>query len=410
MMKYTNLYLRLCAVIVGILAIVSCESTVDTYSEFIGNETILDIGGPNGVSSRVGRGKVILELAISSDPRITHGTVEWTERGIDFVERFDVDRTETALDTLEIPINDVLEGSLRFTFTLFDKEENASKQLSHTRVIYGDEYEAGLIARRIDFMEAFSTLDPVIDSVSIKWNPPLEETLESIFTYTNELGVVVEEVIERDVLTSFVKGYDRSIPFSVITRYIPEPNALDTYISSESTGEFPKIEVYLDKSTWSSGNLTSDIPEVNGGFNAMHMWDGVPGTWHATLGGAKGKRLFTIALGAPAPVELTAMEWEGFGAYRPVSVKDYQVWGIDDITDADTVTDINVDADAWEAEMESKGWVKLLVSSRTQGDDSSLRKISNEYKSNFVRVVILSSFDPFNPDIAWGEFSLKGFK
>ena len=60
-MKYTNLYLRLCAVIVGILAIVSCESTVDTYSEFIGNDSVLNIGAPNGVSSQAGKDKVILK-------------------------------------------------------------------------------------------------------------------------------------------------------------------------------------------------------------------------------------------------------------------------------------------------------------------------------------------------------------
>ncbi|MCG8308965.1 MAG: hypothetical protein MI975_16335, partial [Cytophagales bacterium] len=238
---------------------------------------------------------------------------------------------------------------------------------------------------------------------------PLSETLESIVTYTDLDGKVHKIIVPGDSLQTGVKGFDRLVPFFIETRYIPEPDALDTYVSDASKGVFPEVvPVSLNKSLWGLELLSNDLPAQSGSFKLNSAWDGNPETYAATLG-VPGPHHFTIDLGVSEAIQLSEFSWAGFPPFSKVEVKNYQVWGIADITNAETAKLITVDRLGWEAEMESKGWVKLLENTREQGDEEHASAIDHKAFVKFVRIVVIDSFSPQNPDIAWGEIGLKGF-
>ena len=408
-MKYSKLYLRLYLSLLCMAALASCENTEETFEEFIQGGIISNIGAPISVTSEAGTELVNFKLAIPADPRVARGAVEWIEGGTSpMIQEFDIVRTgESGVDTIDITLSNVQEGIQQFNFTLFDNLGNASKALRHTRPIYGAIYESGLLPRRIDNAEAFAKIG--YDSVIIKWSIAIPEMMESTLTYTDLDGIEQQIVVPADVDTTKLIRYDRTIPFSVVTRYIPEPNALNTYLSISVEDLFPKVILPLDKMLWSLEPLNNDVPEISATFNLNHAWDGIEGNYGATLGGDVRPHHFTIDLGLSEPVQLAEFSWAGFPPFTQVEVRSFQVWGIDDITGAETTLDIAADRDAWEVEMVSKGWTKLVENIRVQGQEDYSTIISNTTNVKFVRIVIVDSFLPSNPDIAWGEINIKAF-
>ena len=408
-MKYAKLYFRLCMSVLCVIALAACENTEETFAEFIQGGTISDIGAPITVTSAAGTERVNFKLAIPADPRIVRGAVEWTEGGTSpIIQEFDVVRTgESGADTIDIVLTGVQEGIQQFNFTLLDSLGNSSKALRHTRPIYGAIYESGLLPRRIDHAAAFAKTG--YDSVVIKWSIAIPEMIESTLTYTDLDGIEQQIVVPKDVDTTQLIRYDRTIPFSVVSRYIPEPNALNTYLSISAEDFFPKVILPLDKTLWSLEPLNNDVPEVSGTFNLNHAWDGMAGNYGATLGGDVRPHHFTIDLGLSEAVQLAEFSWAGFPPFTQVEVRAFQVWGIDDITGAETTVDIATDRDTWEAEMESKGWTKLVENIRVQGQEDYSTVISNTTQVKFVRIVIVDNFLPSSPDIAWGEININAF-
>ena len=395
-------------------AVTSCENTEETFDQFLVSEVISNIGAPMAVASQAGTERVTFELALPADPRIVRGNVEWVQGGTPMVHEFEVIRTTSGLDTLEITLNNVEEGIKKFTFTLFDDPGNSSNSLEHTRPVYGTVYQAGLLPRRINGMEAFPKTG--FDSTSIQWSIAIAEIMETTLMYKDLDGKEHQIIIPAEETITSVERYDKSVPFSFFTRYIPEPNALDTYLSDTLQVFFPKVALPLDKSLWRVESLANDVPVETGGgfFNLNHAWDGVPDNYAAALAADFGTTAerpyhFTLDLGLSEPAQLAEFSWAGFPLGPSVEVRAYQVWGIADIADAATTTPIEDDLSAWEAEMESKGWVKLFEGIRSQGDEGHTVAIDNETVVRFVRIATLDNHLSGNPDIAWGEIGLKGF-
>ncbi len=413
-------------------AMLSCQNTEDTFEEYFSNNQVSEVGAPLAVTSRSGTGRIEFLLAISADPRIKKGIVEWVESGVEKNAEFEVNRDVSGMDTLAISLSNIEEGIKKFTFTLFDTDGRASKQLSESAMIYGSIFEADLIARRVSKMQTFSTSDPQIDSLVIEWAQALPEVLETVFVYTDqndqEQTVTVEATDERTI----IKGYNRSVNYSYKTRYIPEPEALDTYWSVPTTGEIPKIEIVLDKTLWSKVELLNDIPNINhssGDANAIvNSWG--DGNVIVEPGEGYSYRPFHFTIDLGVKTVLTEVIMDTFGPYPAVMFRRYQLWGIDDLSGAETTIDLqDVSAlseeeqqnqqkveeqrvknlAAWEEESQEKGWVKVLDDTgASQGGFSKKINVKQEFR--YLRMVVVTSFAPHIGATAWGEITLKGEK
>ncbi|MDN5211354.1 DUF4998 domain-containing protein [Fulvivirgaceae bacterium BMA12] len=416
-MKYYKFYLQLYIMILGIATIISCDDSEDTFKQFLDAENASPIGAPKGVTSQAGTERVVFKLAITSDPRIRKGTVLWGESDGNKTFEFDVNRDVSGLDTLTISLNEVEEGIKRFVFTLFDDNGNASGQLSHTRTIYGSEYESGLLARRINSVSAFPSANPAVDSAVIEWSTPLPEVLETTFTYTDQNDVEQTIVINLDETRTILLGYNRSIPYRYKTRYLPESDALDTYVSAESSGEIPKAEVDLDKSLFQFVGLPTDLPIFDpiwppGIDNPWtNVWDGDPNSITAFLG-ASNSRPAHITIDLGVTLQLSQLEVVGFLPFPSITPKEYQIWGIADLSGAETTLIAKDDLEAWQQESVNKGWTLLLDDNRLNVDDQTgfSQRIENETEVRYIRFLIIETFNPGNADTGINEISLKGFK
>lgn len=161
------------------------------------------MGAPISVSSKSGKNRIIFDLVIPADPRISNGKVEWLEGGVLKDAEFKISRTTTKIDTVEIDITEIAGGIFSFDFFLQDTKGNKSAKLSKTATVYDDEYGSLLIPRRISKLKSYATNNPEIDSVLLIWATPLKQVVNSTLKYTDNNSVLRTLAIDNSVVLQF---------------------------------------------------------------------------------------------------------------------------------------------------------------------------------------------------------------
>ena len=434
-MKYYKYNLSLCLVILlGVLVTISCESSVETYDQFLDINTVSEIGAPTDVTSVAGTGRAIFKLAIPADPRLKSGIIEWSELGQAKSEKFQIVRDTPSLDTLTLALNNLKEGSLQFSFKVFDVDGKTSKILTHGRIIYGEQYKSNLLARRFDAILTSSTDDPSVDQAVVVLSTPLPEMLDTFLTYEDQNGVEQILTLGSQETEVTILGYNREVPFKVTTEYIPEIDALDTYMSKETSGVFPKIEVFLDKALWSQVILPTDMGAVNGqpARPLSLAWDGTASPFIAEPADPSTfiRTPYTFTIDFGVSTILTRFEMQGH-PYGPVNPKRFQIWATNDISDAGGTVDLQDISDLtpeeqadfakvaekraqnlvdWEAESVDKGWTKLLDVGAAPATGFT-GNISDQNDYQYIRYVFIEEISPIpNRATAFAEITVKGLQ
>ncbi len=91
--------------------------------------------------------------------------------------------------------------------------------------------------------------------------------------------------------------------------------------------------------------------------------------------------------------------------------KEFQLWGITDVTEATPDATPRGDFDAFQAQSEEKGWVKLLdVNVNGSGTAPVVVKVNNETKVRYIRFINIQTFrnaDGGNTDTGINNFTLR---
>ncbi|WP_168796357.1 DUF4998 domain-containing protein [Flagellimonas onchidii] len=392
-----------------IIMLGACETTEETYEQFVeGGEDIV-VGKPLSIAINPGNQRANFVIEINADPKIEKGSIKWLQADNTSVsEEFDIVRTTGGQETIEIEVSNIDEGIRTFTIAMLDDNGKSSLPTEVSERIYGSVYAEELIPRSVT---SVNTLPDGTATVNFSEVIP-DGVIETIIEYTDVSGVDQTQVVANDANSATLSSYMGSTTLNVFSLYRPTQDAIDSFNSQTREFEYPRVILAADRTLWSQVSLNNDIIPVKAIWaqldNIAGTWDGDPNTYGAYAPGTDPGPHFTVSLGLDDPKALEEVSLGPWGGQANEAIIGYEVWGIADITNADTTTDFVTDPDAWRAEMESNGWVKLVETNKS-GNENHVVKVTDPTEVNFIRFVALTRSDGTSGLIGWGDLGINIF-
>jgi hypothetical protein len=129
--------------------IVSCKKA-DDFKKYAAGGEIIYTAKADSVKVYAGKKRVQLLWLLITDPTITTSKVFWKNHTDSVV--IAVNRT-TSIDTMRVFINNLPEGNYDFEIYNYDKDGNTSVKAVASGTVYGDVYNAALLARAVENAE-----------------------------------------------------------------------------------------------------------------------------------------------------------------------------------------------------------------------------------------------------------------
>ncbi len=417
--KYRNLIILLLA-----FTIFSCDKMEDNYSQYLEGGEINYSSKPLNLMGQAGFKRIQLSWDLTTVNNVKEAIIAFNDQEIK------VPVSSAQNNSVRYIVNNLEEGIYDFEVYTISNSENKSLISSAIVSSYGEKYQSGL---NIQKLENFSYDGDILN-------------FDVIGDFKNLIGYKIEYTKQNGELETkyyakgeFVEGFNvkAGSDIKIYSAYLPELTAIDTIFSNPFTYATPPKSYVLDHTLFKLANLPMDIPRFEPELPAAEQdwhnaWDGNRSTGKVFLERKNPKPSFvTIDLGVK--VQLTKFELVGFLPWPPISVKQYQLWGIGDdkdINEVATTTDIHdisslspedqSDAakvaakkaenfEAWKAESLDKGWKLLIDDNRADSEGNGFtQSITEETKIRYVRLVIIDNFSNNNPDIGLNEIIFTG--
>ncbi|WP_215223084.1 DUF4998 domain-containing protein [Echinicola shivajiensis] len=383
-----------------LILIWSCETTNETFNEFVLDGETVYVGKADSVIIGEGFNKLRFWVAINADPKISKGILKNNDET--FYHEFPVNRGKSGNDTISFDL-DIPEGEYTFGLFLLDESGNQSVRVEVPATVYGEKYKSGLINRGIKGIKSFE------NEAIIQWLSPSQGSLKSIVTYENQEGELVELEVANSDSETLLENYKRGGELWVKGFYRPTDSSIEDFETIPLQSNLP-LEYILDKTRITALRLPGDASDGCYGSTYDRLFDGTTGSgfWHSCSSDSdRYPWVMSFDLGS-------AQEVSKFGIdERPEccgdrSPGDYQIWATNDLTNANTSDIDSGTIEEWEEEAISKGWVKILdVSGNTQKSFEQIIE-ENSTKYRYVRIVGISSIGGgteanFNEFTFWGK-------
>jgi hypothetical protein len=305
----------------------------------------------------------------------------------------------------EVMIENLAEGDIEFNIYVRDEFDNKSQLKSTRGHIYGSKYQASLKNR---FFEK-SEINKENATAWFQDSPEGALAFEVEYIDVNNQSNLLSFEPRKNIVTLPNAKGGSKIKYRLL--YLPAPNAIDTFRTSwkdVQIGLVPLEEFKLDTKSLSGHHLYNDELGNEHGGSLAALLDGIVkdnNFFHTSSTFENlGKITFTIDLGKKVILSKFIIWPRPFFPDR--MMKEFDVWAIDDITDADTEY-LQTDVEGWEFDMTSKGWKKVasLTTPKYDGDPRSYNN-SNPYSATYlieedrdhtyryVRFLVKSTFDP----------------
>ena len=335
---------------------ISCEEMNDMHQEYLDEGEIIYAAQLDSVEPASGHNRVEFEMFALSQ-RIEKVRIYWNELN----DSLDV-MINNETGVFKQIISDLPEGEYIFQLVSIDKYGNKSLKYEVSTQAFGDIYISGLINRTIDHMEYLG------EDLVIQWKT-ISNTLGTSFYYKNSEGDTSSVFIQPTENTITISDFKSDGNYWFNTLYKPTENAVDTFETELTSGVFPHFVKYVecDKSLFTAMALPNDLGRLGWDDNERmeRLWDGsvgpqgYPWVFHSD-GAAALPGVITFDMGQVydnlARIEETGRDCCG----NPLV---FEVWGIDDISDA--VTELPASDAEWPVEAADKGWILLKEVVRT---------------------------------------------
>ncbi len=406
MEKNINLKVKVIGLILVLFAVIACEPLDETFNEFTASGERTYIGKADSVMTAPGFEMIRVWVALNGDPKITNGRVESSDGSVS--HDFTVTRQKQGRDTISFDM-DLPEGDYALNLFLMDDEGNRSISTEFGVVSYGALYQSSLVNR-------IPTVNASFDgTATFTWPAPPEGMLRAILTYEDASGANQQVEVANEDTETVVDSYKLGGKITVECIYRPTENAIEDFKTNAYETTFKDYE--LDKSLFELVGLPSDMDRYDPTVPAheqdwYNAWDGDAGTVKVFLEQNSPKPAY-ITLDLGVTLQLTKFDLVGFLPYDPVTPNKYQIWGmgdVEDITAKETTVAANEDFAAWKTESTNLGWTLLVDDVRTNSDDRRgfSKKIENETKVRYLRLVFIDNFHDTNPDIGMNEITFRG--
>lgn len=256
----------------------------------------------------------------------------------------------------EVILDNLKEGDIEFNIYLKDANDIKSELKSVKGHIYGSDYIQSL-PNRIVAESKYGDTETVI-----KWNDSPETAVGLEVKYTDQNDNLLTETFGADINITVLQNVKAGSTIKFRTHFKPEGNAIDTFYSTWGEAEIglPPLEEYLlDKSLIKEYHLNNDREGQHYGGSIAKLFDDIINVdnFYSSAGGEQ-PLTFTVDLGQD--VVLGKLTITGRPAIPDRIPREWDVWAIRDISDADTETPTS-DFSTWESESIEKGW-KMVAS------------------------------------------------
>lgn len=380
-MKYKYIW-----IILGFGLVLSCSKMEDNFKSYIEREETVYAGKVDSVSVKVGYNRIQFDIS-NSIPNIETVRIFWNE----FADSTDVPINSQSSITTKI-LEGIPEKDYSFKMVSIDQNGNKSLPFSVPGKVYGDQY---LAVRAIRPIQNIELIDP--ENIVIVWSGIVDDGVFNDITYTNING---EEMVLRVPMSETeteINNIDIQLGFSYTTVYLPETDAIDEFVSTTVKIQ-PKMVFELSKDTWSLVHLPTDVKGDCYNGSIPNLWDNKTNNYyHSGCEGTVNDGIpshFTIDLGVDANLVEVQLD-PRTDCCQGRNPKQFQIWGISDLTDAETSLESN--DPNWEQEMITKGWVKLLdheTSPNWNGSAEGYRTdITNNSSVRYIRYRIVDTWN-----------------
>lgn len=319
-MKYIQ-YPLILSVLILALFTSSCIKE-DEYKKFLEGGEIRYAGRADSVFALAGNQRIQLNVILGNDPNVDKVKAFWGSNR---------DSVEVAVpegssgDTIQMLIEDLLEGTHNFTVYTYDKDNNESIAVHLTGDAYGDSYIRSLANRRLDEIQYVG--DDA--KLQLSWENSYTNELYTELYYEDENGAnqtatiyPTEDLIELD-------DYKAQGEIQYRSFFKPDSTAFDLFFTDMSSVEIPKFERLLAKELYKDFWLPTDIREGGYGWLIEYLWNGTadaPGFATESVI----PQWFTIDLGVSKKLSKFKIWQANDRLYEKESVKRFEIWGSDD--------------------------------------------------------------------------------
>ena len=368
-----------------LLAIIfSCEKEQTDFRKFFNGQEIIYTGSVGKVVSKPGNLRTLLRWKSSTDPSIVKYVVYYNQKDSQVVN------ITSKTDSVSALIENLQEFTYTFTIYSFDSKGNKSIPTTVNNIkVYGPTYQAGLLNRAYDASNPYVAMEN--GDVELNFNVPDTINVTTKVRYTSKSGPIKEVDLAPNVNVLKLTDYKPNTAITYRSSYIPGNGSLDVFTVAEYS-TFPEILFYIpcDKSLFKEVHLTNDVQTYESGTSISKLWDGsvgpqgYPNIFHSD--GSYIPHVLTFDMGKTYN-NLARIEETGRDCCN--NPDRFEVWGINDLTNATTT--LRSDNAGWKEEALAKGWVLLKDASRTDEGKNAMKfdLISNPPPIRYIRIRVL---------------------
>ncbi|MEO6134843.1 MAG: DUF4998 domain-containing protein [Ginsengibacter sp.] len=402
-----------------ILIIASCNKMNSTYYDFIKNGERTYAGKADSLKAFAGKNRLQLTWLLIADPSIKKCKIFWQEGGVPDSMEIVVNRT-SGIDTINAIVNNLDEGTYTFSVYTYDKNGNRSVESNTIGTVFGPVYQSSLFNRLVKNISLSS--NPVIN-----WSGPGKNAVGTDLDFTKNDGELVHTYTASNNDHTTLPDYKSSSPIIFRTKFLPTPNAIDTFYSDWDTLSLDVAvinEQELDKSKFVEHYLPGDANVYGGnccGYDVTGAFDyDNTSYFHTIQDGDRGHTVmpgmtFTFDMKESAKLSRFKL-WQRSDnnlVYRNGNVKKFEVYGSNEMPNASG---------------SMAGWTKLnsfelikpsgLGYGQTNAEDIQNAKDGHEFifdlqkgtiPVRYIRFKILTTWNPdfeffyMNEMSFWGE-------
>lgn len=377
-----------------LIAVYSCKKNHQTdFRNFLGDHEIVYTGSVGKVTIQPGNLEMGLKWAASSDPSITKYVIYYNNKADSQVVNI-----SGKTDTIRAVIKNLAEYTYSFTIYSYDKAGNKSvpTEINNAKV-YGPLYIGTLQNRSYNATTPYSVSRDGF--VTLNFITPDTINVGTAINYTSRAdGSAKTVALKGDSSSITIRDYKSGTPVTYQSSYIPDRNALDVFLAP-ATATFPNIvgNAPCDKSLFRKLRLPNDMEPLQTETDLEQLWDGAtspkgyPNIFHNNGQGSLPGTI-TFDLGKTYQ-KLTQIE--EIGRNCCANPNDFEVWGINDINNAELSvppTDPN-----WKTAAIAKGW-KLLKEVKRNDDGSAPYKVDLDSGPTPVRYIRIRFISASNGD------------
>jgi hypothetical protein len=380
------------------VTILGCQTTLDTYQDFVKDGETVYIGTADTVFVAPGFNKLRFYVAINSDPKISRGLLKTNDGSVN--HEFEVTRTKNGKDTVAFDL-ELPEGEYNFGLFMMDKAGNSSVRREVPARVYGETYRNNLINRSLD------NIDTYLEGAIFYWDEPLANMQKTILTYEDEEGVLQTVTVLNEESETHVDSYKLGGQIMIKSLYKPLEIAMEDFEAIPLEDQFP-IDYILDKRLIQALRLPGDASDGCYESSYERLTDGsIAEYWHS-CDTAEDQYPFIMSFDLGVQANLSRFKLDErqdcCGGRSPGA---YQIWATNNPGLGETINIDEAGLEAWEADAVAKGWVKLVDQSGNQNGTFTVDVPSGGKTYQYLRFVGISAIDG-SPITNFNEFTFWG--